>query len=166
MLDSGLWQDPSQNYLFRVLASIDVTNGGSGPVTGDPYGHGTHITSIATGGATNISGNYLGIAPQANLVIVRAFDGKGAGRYIDVISGLDWIVANQKKYNIRGRDGGMEGGHRRGGGRRELRSFPDDHRRTGQRALRDHDRRTHRQLHADQPDRRSPRLVFLGRSDL
>jgi serine protease AprX len=101
MLDSGLWQAPNQNYGTRVLATVDVTNGGSGAVTGDPYGHGTHITSIAAGGAVNISGSYLSIAPQANLVIVRAFDGEGGGRYIDVISGLDWIVANRKKYNIR-----------------------------------------------------------------
>ncbi len=101
MLDSGLWQALSQNYGTRVLATVDVTNGGSGPVTGDPYGHGTHITSIAAGGAVNLSGNYLSIAPQANLVIVRAFNGQGAGRYIDVISGLNWIVANRAKYNIR-----------------------------------------------------------------
>ncbi|MDE2051587.1 MAG: alkaline serine protease, partial [Gammaproteobacteria bacterium] len=44
VLDSGLWQDLSQNYGSRILATVDVTNGGSGPVTGDPYGHGTHIT--------------------------------------------------------------------------------------------------------------------------
>ena len=49
----------------------------------------------------NLSGNYLSVAPQANLVIVRAFDGEGGGRYIDVISGLNWIVANSAKYNIR-----------------------------------------------------------------
>jgi serine protease AprX len=101
VLDSGLWQSVDQNYGGRVLASIDVTNGGSGPVTGDAYGHGTHITSIAAGGAVNLSGNYLSIAPQANLVVVRAFNGEGAGRYIDVISGLNWIVANRAKYNIR-----------------------------------------------------------------
>jgi len=101
MLDSGLWQALSQNYGGRILGTIDVTNGGSGPVTGDPYGHGTHITSIAAGGAVNLSGSYLGIAPGANLVIVRAFNGQGAGRYIDVISGLNWILANQRKYHIR-----------------------------------------------------------------
>jgi subtilisin family serine protease len=101
VLDSGLWQDPNQNFGPRLLASIDVLNGGSGRVQGDSYGHGTHVTSIAAGGAQNLSLGYLGIAPQANLVVVRAFDAQGAGRYSDVISGLNWILANQKRYHIR-----------------------------------------------------------------
>src|SRR5205085_11830969 len=48
-----------------------------------------------------LGGGYLGIAPRANLVIVRAFNGTGAGRYVDVISGLNSIVAAKQKYNIR-----------------------------------------------------------------
>src|SRR6202142_2613845 len=90
VLDSGLWQDLSQNFGPRLLATRDVIGGAAKPVTGDPYGHGTHITSIAAGGAMNVSGSYLGIATQANLVIVRAFDRQGAGRYVDVIAALNW----------------------------------------------------------------------------
>ncbi len=101
MLDTGFWNDATQFYGTRILATRDVTNGGTGAVKGDPYGHGTHITSIAASGAQNLAGQYLGIAPKANLVIVRAFDGYGAGRYVDVISGINWIVANKAKYNIR-----------------------------------------------------------------
>src|SRR5882757_2148880 len=101
VLDTGLWNDLSQNYGARLLASIDVVNGGTGRVTGDPYGHGTHVTSIAASGAQNLAGGYLGIAPSANLVVVRAFDGNGGGRYTDVIAGINWIVANRTKYKIR-----------------------------------------------------------------
>jgi serine protease AprX len=43
----------------------------------------------------------LSIAPQANVVEVQAFNASGVGRYVDVIAGLDWIVANKQKYNIR-----------------------------------------------------------------
>ena len=32
---------------------------------------------------------------------MRAFDGNGGGRYVDVIAGMNWIVAHQKQYNIR-----------------------------------------------------------------
>ena len=101
VLDSGLWEDLLQNYGNRVLATVDVLNGGSGPISGDPYGHGTHVTSIAAGGAQNLAGQYLSIAPQANVVAVQAFDGTGEGTYVDVIAGLDWIVANRSKYHIR-----------------------------------------------------------------
>src|SRR3569833_1910200 len=101
MLDTGFWNDTTQFYGTRVLATRDVTNGGTGPVTGDTYGHGTHITSIAAGGARGRAGRGRGIAPKANLVVGRAFDGYGAGRYVDVISGINWIVANKAKYNNR-----------------------------------------------------------------
>jgi len=36
VLDTGLWQDTLQNYGARVLATRDVTNGGTGAVSGDP----------------------------------------------------------------------------------------------------------------------------------
>jgi serine protease AprX len=101
VLDTGLWQDTTQMYGSRILASIDVVNGASSPVSSDPHGHGTHIASIAAGGAQALSGAYLSVAPKANLVIVRAFDGQGRGRYTDVIAGLNWIVANKVRYNIR-----------------------------------------------------------------
>jgi serine protease AprX len=101
VLDSGLWQDLLQNYGTRVLATQTVLNGATGPVQGDAYGHGTHVTSIAAGGAQNLAGQYLSIAPRANLVEVQAFNGKGQGRYVDVIAGINWIVANRQKYNIR-----------------------------------------------------------------
>jgi serine protease AprX len=100
VLDTGLWNADERNFNPRILASIDVVNGGKGPVTADPYGHGTHITSIAAGGAITKGGTAFGIAPNANLVIVRAFDGDGVGSYTDVIAGLNWIVANQQKYKI------------------------------------------------------------------
>ncbi len=101
VLDSGIWLDGTQNLSSRILATRNVVNGGTGPVTGDAFGHGTHVTSIAAGGSRNQAAGYFGVAPLANLVIVQAFDGNGAGRYSDVIAGLNWIVSNQKKYNIR-----------------------------------------------------------------
>ena len=101
VLDTGIWTGGGQNFSTRILGSVDIVAGGGVPVTSDPFGHGTHVASIAAGGATTLLGTSFGIAPAANLVIVRAFDATGAGSYSNVIAGLNWILTNQKKYNIR-----------------------------------------------------------------
>ncbi len=101
MLDTGIWTGVQNMFQNRIIASVDILSGTNAPVTSDPYGHGTHITSIAAGGAVSPIGTYFGIAPNANLVIVRAFDATGAGSYANVIAGLGWVIANKQKYNIR-----------------------------------------------------------------
>jgi len=47
------------------------------------------------------AGSYQGIAPNARVVAVRAFEPDGSGTYLNVIKALDWIVSHQRKYNIR-----------------------------------------------------------------
>ena len=39
-----------------------------------------------------------GIAPNAHLISVKAFNGTGVGTYANVLSGLNWILANQNTY--------------------------------------------------------------------
>jgi subtilisin family serine protease len=67
----------------------------------DAYGHGTHVTTIISNPTQNPWGNYNGIAPMADLIIVRAFGGDGSGSYLDVIRGLEWVLANKDTHNIR-----------------------------------------------------------------
>lgn len=72
----------------------------------DSNGHASHITSIILSrGNTNLddpaAGLYHGIAPDANLVVVKALDTQGEGTYADVIRGIDWIVTNKDAHNIR-----------------------------------------------------------------
>ena len=101
ILDTGLWTAGRDKFVGRVLADVTFAGNSSGAASGDPSGHGTHVTAIAASGATNAAGSRYGIAPEANLVVVRAFNGNGAGSYLDVIEGLNWIVTNRKKYSIR-----------------------------------------------------------------
>nr|BAL57564.1 peptidase S8/S53 [uncultured Chloroflexota bacterium] len=64
----------------------------------DFTGHGTHIAGIITGrGQTSPRG----VAPDAGLVVVRVLTGSGAGFTSDVISGLDWVVANQAQLQVK-----------------------------------------------------------------
>ena len=42
-----------------------------------------------------------GIAPGAKLVNVRVLGADGTGLTSDVIAGIDWVIANRARYNIR-----------------------------------------------------------------
>ena len=67
---------------------------------GDPNGHGTHVAGIV-GNSDKEDGLYQGIAPAANLVAVRVLDETGTGTYANVLRGLNWVVQNKARYNIR-----------------------------------------------------------------
>ena len=66
----------------------------------DENGHGGHVTSVAASSGTSTAG-FEGIAPDVDLVSVRALEADGRGTYADVIHGIDWIVANKDAYGIR-----------------------------------------------------------------
>ena len=120
VIDSGLWnqQGPLQysptGGNSRVLAQYDVILARQQPGyyrppaletysrnINDPYGHGTHVTSIIASSGTAASGNFQGVAPGVNLVSVRALDSNGAGVYSDVISAVQWVIAQRLRYGIR-----------------------------------------------------------------
>lgn len=76
----------------RIVQAIDLD---------DWNGHGTHITSIIMGSGRTEAGRFQGIAPNANVVAVRAFEPDGSGTYLNVIKALDWIVSHRHQYDIR-----------------------------------------------------------------
>ncbi len=67
----------------------------------DPYGHGTHVLASIADGRNVGAGTRLGIAPDADLVIVRALDEQGQAPYSRVIAAIDWVIANRDTYNIK-----------------------------------------------------------------
>jgi subtilisin family serine protease len=60
----------------RVIYSRDFTGEDR---TDDPYGHGTHVASIAAGNARISNGAFTGIAPNANLINLRVLNAAGSG---------------------------------------------------------------------------------------
>ena len=66
----------------------------------DPNGHGTHVAGII-GNSDKEGGQYVGVAPGVNFVSVRVLDDTGMGTYADVLRGLNWVVQNKDRYNIR-----------------------------------------------------------------
>ena len=83
----------------RVAAFVDFVNNQSAKY--DDWGHGTHVAGIIAGSGYESYGLRAGIAPQANIVALKALDGEGKGRISNIIAALDWVVANREQYNIR-----------------------------------------------------------------
>src|SRR5277367_3620826 len=98
VLDSGLWaqhgplQTSANGKSNRILGQYDVILAQQDPGAygnplfetystniGDPYGHGTHVSSIIGSSGIATTGNYQGVAPGVNLVSVRVLDSTGEG---------------------------------------------------------------------------------------
>ena len=89
----------------RVVATV-ATNPYA-TTDNDSYGHGTHVAGIIAGNSNYrpsgdpLKGDYVGVAPDANLVSVKVADEKGDATLLDVIYGLQFVVDNKSTYNIR-----------------------------------------------------------------
>src|SRR5205085_1170760 len=46
-------------------------------------------------------GDYIGIAPNANLINLRVLNSQGVGATSNVLAALDWVMQNRAAYNIR-----------------------------------------------------------------
>ena len=99
LIDSGV--TPSHDDLDpeRVVHFADFVNFRTNQY--DDYGHGTHVAGIIAGNGRNSDGARLGVAPAANLIVLKALDGAGFGYTSNVIAALDYAIANREKFNIR-----------------------------------------------------------------
>jgi len=102
ILDSGIATHTALDS--RVAARVNLVSDEPG-VVGDPFGHGTHIAGIVAGNrtaATYVTNAFSGgSAPSVKLIDVRVLGARGSGRTSDVIAGIDWVLENRLKHNIR-----------------------------------------------------------------
>jgi serine protease AprX len=96
VLDTGVYPnaDLGSRLLYHASFAPDVD------VT-DHFGHGTHMAGIIAGDGTRSGGQYVGVAPRANVVSVKVASPDGATDVSVVIDGLQWVYANRSQYNIR-----------------------------------------------------------------
>src|SRR6476646_1931816 len=75
------------------------------PSTNDAYGHGTHVAGIlAENGHDSQSGyptQYVGVAPNANIINLRVLDANGSGTDSQVIAAIQRAIQLKSTYNIR-----------------------------------------------------------------
>jgi len=90
VIDTGI--DPTHPDLkLSVYRGINLLAPGMLPM--DDNGHGTHIAGIIA--ASSSRQGILGVAPQASIHAVKAFDRMGSAFVSDIIAGINWCVVNQ-----------------------------------------------------------------------
>ena len=94
IVDSGV--QPRADFGSRLRAQVSFVSTGPN-ASGDGFGHGTLVASIAAGSAEG----YTGMSPKSDLVSLDVLNDAGAGVMSDVIAACDWILANKQTYNIR-----------------------------------------------------------------
>jgi serine protease AprX len=110
IIDSGLWQHDAliqdTNGNTRLLASYDAIANTEKTEVFDESGHGTHMASVLahSGPVSNNgepTGSFKGIAPDVNLVAVKAFNVEGQGDFLDIVRAIQYVVDNREKYSIK-----------------------------------------------------------------
>jgi len=95
VLDTGVdYTHPDLNRSVDLALSWDYVNWDSNPM--DDNGHGTHV-------AGTIAGNnspYIGVAPGASIVAIKACDSNGDCTLDDQLDALDWCYYHAAEYNI------------------------------------------------------------------
>ena len=103
VIDSGVtsWHDDltAGGGGQRVVRFVDFVNGRESAY--DDFGHGTHVAGIIAGNGFDSAGARTGIAPNADLVVLKTLDRDGNGRISDVIAALEYVIANRVALNIR-----------------------------------------------------------------
>lgn len=100
VMDTGIGSHPDLTEPGGCLAGFfDTVNGHSSFY--DDNGHGTHIAGIIAGNGSASNGLYRGIAPESRIYMVKILNNRGEGNTGNVLEGINWILNNQKKYNIR-----------------------------------------------------------------
>lgn len=102
VMDTGI--APHPDFGKRIRAFADFYYGKTGIY--DDNGHGTHVSGIIAGdGAvsrqTNGSVIYSGVAPEAEIVMLKVLDEKGNGSTERVLRGLEWLIKHKDLYCIR-----------------------------------------------------------------
>ena len=94
IIDSGI--EKRLDFGTRIKAAVKLSSSAN-ESSGDGRGHGTMVAGIAAGSGLG----YAGAAPNAPLVDVDVIDDAGMAYVSDVIAGIDWVIANKGRYNIR-----------------------------------------------------------------
>ncbi|MFL2952390.1 MAG: S8 family serine peptidase [Candidatus Thalassarchaeaceae archaeon] len=97
--DDNSTNDSKVIAFYDAVNNPDKTNGTEVKAY-DDQGHGSHCAGI-TAGTGAPTHEYVGVAPQAQLVGVKVLDEGGSGSFATVMAGMQWTVDKRHDFNIR-----------------------------------------------------------------
>jgi serine protease AprX len=97
IVDSGIDASKAADFGGRVVAQVNFSSLESSSNTVDGEGHGTMVAALAAGS----SPEFPGVSPTSNIVDIKTANAEGMSVTSDVIAGVDWILENKDRYNIR-----------------------------------------------------------------
>ncbi len=97
ILDTGIAMHP--DFSDRVIGFRDFV--GKSRLPYDDCGHGTHVAGILGGSGACSSGRYAGVAGCCRILSGKVLDDKGDGSISNMEAGIEWVLRNQKLYQIK-----------------------------------------------------------------
>lgn len=67
----------------------------------DDNGHGTFVAGVCSGNGALSCGKYSGIAPQSNIISLKALNKQGEASADKILNAMEWVFDNYKKYDIK-----------------------------------------------------------------
>jgi len=106
ILDTGVDDRNHDSLQFKFVAGVDFTQDESFLVTRDGEynpddvdGHGTHCAGIAMGTGGD-EGNYVGVAPDAELIDVKVLNDWGPSPGDQLYQGIEWCIDYKDEFDI------------------------------------------------------------------
>jgi len=105
MIDSGFYPHPDLTEpINRIVATADVTQPEARLELNDkPHDwdwHGMQTSVVAAGNGKLSDGTYCSLAPDAQVVLVKASD-RGKITEENIAAGFKWVIKNKERYSIR-----------------------------------------------------------------
>jgi serine protease AprX len=85
----------------KAWGTYDAINNTLNNYDNEASGHGTHVASIAANSDYDVYGKVYGVAPNASIVGIKAFDAQGKATYADVIRGISWAIQVKDQINLK-----------------------------------------------------------------
>lgn len=100
IIDTGIY--PHSDFLKptnRIKVFKDFVEKKQQPY--DDNGHGSFVAGTAAGSGYMSRGKYQGIAPEADIIALKALNKDGSGNTSDILAAIQWCADHQKENNIR-----------------------------------------------------------------